>query len=79
MHYNSGSFFIEVANRESATLVPLIKEYVAPGTTTMTDCWKSYDCLDKEGFQHLTVNHSLNFVDPETGAHTQNMSVSSGK
>ncbi|XP_024869450.1 uncharacterized protein LOC112453119 [Temnothorax curvispinosus] len=39
----------------------------------MSDCWKSYNCLNNEGFQYLTVNHSYNFVDPETGAHTQNI------
>ncbi|XP_071633117.1 uncharacterized protein [Temnothorax longispinosus] len=43
------------------------------GTTIMSDCWKSYNCLNSEGFQHLTINHSMNFVDPDTGAHTQNI------
>ena len=39
----------------------------------MSDLWRAYDCLNDEGFQHLTVNRSLNFVDPDTGAHTQNI------
>ena len=34
---------------------------------------KAYDCLTDEGYSHLSVNHSLNFVDPDTGAHTQRL------
>ena len=66
-------FLIEVPKRDSATLIPLIKEYVAAGSSIISDCWKAYDCLSQENFTHLTVNHSLNFVDPTTGAHTQNI------
>lgn len=31
------------------------------------DCWKAYDCLADEGFQHEMVNFSRNF-DPSTDA-----------
>ena len=37
----------------------------------MSDMEKAYDCLKDEGCSRLTVYHSLNFVDPDTGAHTQ--------
>jgi hypothetical protein len=29
--------------------------------------------LEETGINHLTVNHSLHFVDPITGIHTQNI------
>lgn len=64
------SFLIPVEKRNATTLLTIIKEWIKPGTTIISDCWKAYDCLNDEGFQHLTVNHSVNFVDPESGAHT---------
>ena len=40
------SFFLEpVPSRDKETLVPLFKECIAPGTTIISECWKSYDCL----------------------------------
>ncbi|XP_047488175.1 uncharacterized protein LOC125038668, partial [Penaeus chinensis] len=63
-------FFIPVPSRDAETLLAIIKDRVKEGTTIISDCWKAYSCLKKEGFQHLTVNHSLNFVDPVTAAHT---------
>ena len=29
--------------------------------------------MSQEDFEHLTVNHSVNFVDPQSGCHTQNI------
>ncbi|GFX77756.1 DDE_Tnp_IS1595 domain-containing protein [Trichonephila clavipes] len=65
-------FLVAVHDRTQRTLMQIIMEWIEPGTTIISDCWKGYnhDVLTAEGFNHLTVNHSLNFVDPDTGAHT---------
>ena len=57
--------------RDKDTLLPIICTHTLPGTRVMSAKWKAYDCLQDNGYQHLTVNHSLNFVDPDTGGHTQ--------
>ncbi|XP_011345294.1 uncharacterized protein LOC105283873 isoform X2 [Ooceraea biroi] len=51
-------FLVPVPDCTGETLLGVIKEWILPGTTIMSDCWKSYNCLNNEGFQHLTVNHS---------------------
>ncbi|XP_061191636.1 uncharacterized protein LOC133199826 [Saccostrea echinata] len=63
-------FFTTMTDRSRETLLGIIKQNILPGTTIISDCWKAYDILDQEGFDHLKVNHSLHFVDPTTGAHT---------
>lgn len=66
--------FIEpVPSRSSKNLLEIIKRRIAPNTTIYSDCWKAYNCLTEEGFVHCSVNHKMNFVDPETSAHTQNI------
>lgn len=62
--------------RNESTLVPLIRKHVAAGSEIHTDCWKAYINLNKYGCVHKTVNHSTNFVDPESGAYTQNIESS---
>jgi transposase-like protein len=68
-------FLIAVKDRTAATLVEAIKKYVRPGSMIISDCWKGYNQFDRapldQHFPHLTVNHSENFVDPDTEAHTQ--------
>ena len=64
-------FLVPVERRDKDTLIPIIHAQILPGICVMSGMWKAYDCLKDEGYNHLTVNHSLNFVDPDAGAHTQ--------
>jgi hypothetical protein len=69
-----GGFRLEICpdnKRDHATLLALIQKHVRNGTTIVTDKWKGYIGLQNEGFGHMTVNHTYNFVDPDSGAHTQ--------
>ena len=66
-------FLVPVDKRDSQTLIPLIQSKIQEGTRIISDCWKSYNVLSELDFEHLTVNHQYNFVDPNTLAHTQNI------
>ena len=64
---NLRQVFVEaIVDRKSETLLEVINDLIEPGNTIISDCWKVYDCLKDEMFQHLTVNHTYNFVDPDT-------------
>lgn len=65
------AFMMTVPDRTAETLKAAMLSHVLPGTTVISDCWKAYFNLAEWGYKHQTVNHSKNFVDPVTGAHTQ--------
>jgi len=48
--------------RDAETLLDIIERHVDKQSTVITDCWHAYNELDREGWQHLTVNHEYNFV-----------------
>jgi hypothetical protein len=58
----------------------LIQKYVRPFTTIETDLWAAYHNIQAlpPQYQHLTVNHGVNFVDPATGANTQSVESKNG-
>ena len=61
-------FLVLVEERSKNMLLPIMEEHILPWTCIMSNIWKAYDCLQEEGYVHLTVNHSLSFMDPDTGA-----------
>ena len=63
---------VRVDCRDAATLLPIIRQHIVPGTTIISDLWAAYNTLGTQGYQHLTVNQTYNFVDPITGARVPN-------
>ena len=63
------------SNRSRKNLLPHINDHCLPGSIFCSDGWKAYyklaEHLVVDDALHYAVNHSENFVDPETGAHTQ--------
>ena len=57
---------VHAEKRNAETLLPILRQYIRPGTTIITDVWSAYRRLSEGGeLQHRVVNHSLNFVSPE--------------
>jgi transposase-like protein len=67
-------FFCLVNRRDAATLLPITQNVIRPDSIIHSDQWRAYHGIQQQiGLQHRTVNHSLNFVDPDTGVRTQHI------
>lgn len=63
-----------VENRSAQTLIPIIYRVVRSGSIIYTDEWRAYNELrNNMEYEHQTLTHKYNFVDPSTGVHTQNV------
>lgn len=64
-----------VAQRDAATLLPIIQQHVANGSTVGSDEWAAYNRIASlpNVSSHGVVNHSIEFVNHTTGVHTQNV------
>ena len=64
-----------VPDQTAQTLLPIIQRHTLPNTTVHSDQWQSYSRVQTlpNVSSYSAVNHSLHFMDPATGAHTQNV------
>jgi transposase-like protein len=67
---NRRTFLVPNADRTSNTFIAVIDAWIEPSTTIISDCQGAYRHLNKHGYTHHTVNHSIEFVHQRTGAHT---------
>lgn len=74
-HNPSLGYMEIVSRRDAATLLPIIQAHTAPNTVIHSDEWSSYSRVSSlpNVAAHNVVNHSLHFVDPTTGTHTQHV------
>ncbi|CAF1092705.1 unnamed protein product [Brachionus calyciflorus] len=68
----NGSCHLQVVpNRDAETLLSIIYDKCLSGSIIYSEFWSSYNKISQlRNYQHQTVNHSYNFIDPDSGACT---------
>lgn len=67
------AFAVVIPNKKAETILPFIVNQVCAGSVIHTDEHASYRRLNSLGFQHGTVCHKFEFVNRESGVHTQSI------
>ena len=73
-HQPAMGYMRVVTRRDAATHLPIIRRFLHPGSIVWSDEWRAYSQVTMlpNVASHSTVNHSVTFIDPTTGTHTQN-------
>ena len=50
-----------IEDAKTSTLMPIITRKILLDSVVYTDCYRSYNTLDVEGFLHHGINHSTHF------------------
>ena len=70
------AFIVPVENRNATTMRNIIVDNLHQGSIIVTDEWRAYGAAlrNHSEFEHATVNHSYNFVNPnDPTIHTQSV------
>lgn len=66
--------FIEpLSDNTRNVLLTAVKKRIHLGATIVSNHWQTRERLKGQGYIHLTVDHSCNFLDPATGAYIQHI------
>lgn len=52
-----------IPDRRAETIIPIVLSRVSPGSTIVSDNHGAYNGLQRHGFKHIQINHSLAFHD----------------
>jgi transposase len=52
-----------ISDTKTKTLMPIIRQKIAPDSIVYTDCYRSYNALDVSEFHHFRINHSTHFAE----------------
>jgi len=63
------TFLVPVHDRSADKLTKIICAWIEPGTMVISEGWAAYSHLNSHGYNHDTINHSIQFVYPDNGAH----------
>ena len=61
---------IVVPDRKATTLISIMERHIHPESIIYSNCWRGYSTVNEPFSEHMTVNHSVSFVDFITGVHT---------
>jgi len=64
------TFLVPVTDRTADTLMAVLRDWIEPGTTVISDCWTAYRDIETHNYTHKIVNHTIGFVYVHTVAHT---------
>jgi hypothetical protein len=64
------TFLVPVPDRTADILVNVIRAWIEPGTTIISECWAAYRDIRSLGYTHCTVNYSVSSVNLDTWDYT---------